>query len=176
MSGITGIPASPLPVLRAESAKKNEEGAAPSLSSEDQRRLNAATADFESMFIQQLFKSMRKTIPEDASGGLFAKSQGEKIFSEMLDGEYAKNFSHGRSGLGLKEAIFKQTVANQLAQGGKPQNALNQLREGENSLNALTQSPIGKRGGTFGDEASHSSTAPILNRSDLKGSAIDTDS
>ncbi|MEO5331034.1 MAG: rod-binding protein [Magnetococcus sp. YQC-5] len=147
MSDMTSIPAAAL--TQATAAKKTN--AKLNISPADQRRLNEATADFEAMFIQQLFKSMRQTVPEDPHGGLFAKSQGEKIFAEMLDAEYAKNMSRGHSGLGLKEAIFKQTVSRQLAQGVQAQDAVNLLRGSENSLNALQQSPIGKKGMARGE-------------------------
>ncbi|MBF0627911.1 MAG: rod-binding protein [Magnetococcales bacterium] len=129
----------PVPVPQAKTA-------APAISREDQRRLNDATSDFEAMFIQQLFKSMRQTVPEDPHGGLFAKSQGEKIFREMLDAEHAKNFSRGNSGLGLKEAIFKQAVSRQMAQLPDLQAAANRAKGAENSLNAVAHSPIGMAG------------------------------
>ncbi|MBF0128003.1 MAG: rod-binding protein [Magnetococcales bacterium] len=152
MSSIPVIPPAP-PLKRADLP--------PAISPADQKRLNDATADFESMFIQQLFKSMRHTIPQDPNGGLFAKGQGEKIFEEMLDGEYARNFSRGRSGLGLKEAIFKQTVSRHLSQGLDPKNALDRLQEGENSLNALAQSPIGKEmGAGYGSPESLAKSPP----------------
>ncbi|MEO5344814.1 MAG: rod-binding protein [Magnetococcus sp. YQC-9] len=132
----------PLPPLPAPVAKP----AVPSISKADQKRLNDATADFEAMFIQQLFKSMRRTVPEDPNGRLFAKSNGEKIFEEMLDSEYSKNLSRGNSGLGLKEAIFKQAVARQIGQVTEAQTALDRSKKSENSLNAVAQSPIGKGG------------------------------
>ncbi|MBF0212308.1 MAG: rod-binding protein [Magnetococcales bacterium] len=138
---MSNIPAS-LPPVPTPAAKP----ATPSISREDQRRLNDATSDFEGMFIQQLFKSMRRTVPEDPKGGLFAKSHGEKMFQELLDGEYSKNLSRGNSGLGLKEAIFKQAVSNQLAQGVDAKAAANRIQGAENSLNAVAQSPIGKAG------------------------------
>ncbi|MBF0339566.1 MAG: rod-binding protein [Magnetococcales bacterium] len=134
---VASLPPAPIPQIQP---------ATPAISREDQRRLNDATADFEAMFIQQLFKSMRRTVPEDPKGGLFAKGQGEKIFAEMLDGEYSKNFSRGRSGLGLKEAIFKQTVSTQLARGAANPSAVNRAYGAGNPLNAAAQSPIGKEG------------------------------
>ncbi|MBF0192313.1 MAG: rod-binding protein [Magnetococcales bacterium] len=117
-----------------------------SISQDDQRRLNNATADFEAMFIQQMFKAMRKSVPDDPKGGLFSKGNGGKMFEEMLDGEYAKNFSRSGSGLGLKEAIFKQTVSKQIAHGVDAQSVVNHAQKAENSLNAAAHSPIGKAG------------------------------
>ncbi|MBF0294369.1 MAG: rod-binding protein [Magnetococcales bacterium] len=137
MTSITPLPPAPEPLKKAD--------APPAISPSDLRRLNDATADFEALFLQQLFKSMRNTVPTDPNGGLFAKGPGEKLFQEMLDGEYAKNFSRGRNGLGLKEAIFKQTVARQLAvQGVDVKKAVNRLYGSENPSNVIPQSPIGK--------------------------------
>lgn len=138
---------SSLPPLPTTQAKK----AAPTLSKEEQRRLNDATSDFEAMFMQQLFKQMRRTVPEDPNGRMFAKSEGEKIFTEMLDSERAKGFSRGRTGLGLKEQIFKQAVGQQLAQANEMQDAANRAKKSENSLNAVTRSPIGMAGSQQGE-------------------------
>ncbi|NGZ06542.1 MAG: hypothetical protein G8237_09310 [Magnetococcales bacterium] len=135
--GLGSLPPQPAPLAKP---------AMPSLSREDQRRLNEATSDFEAMFIQQLFKSMRRAVPEAQSGTLFAKNEGEKLFREMLDTEYAKNFSRGRSGLGLKEAIFKQAVTRSMAQAADVPADVNRVKRAENSLNAVTQSPIGMAG------------------------------
>ncbi|MBF0109830.1 MAG: rod-binding protein [Magnetococcales bacterium] len=82
------------------------------LSPRDEQRLRAAAADFESLFIKQMLSSMRKTIPKDETGeGLIRESQGEKIFRDMLDGEYANMMSQrsGR-GMGLGEMMFQQLI------------------------------------------------------------------
>lgn len=77
---------------------------------QERKRLEGATADFEAMFIKQLLTAMRKTIPKGEEGGLFKESQGEKIFRDLLDGEYAKVMSRGGQGIGLKEAMLKQLL------------------------------------------------------------------
>ncbi|MBF0369501.1 MAG: rod-binding protein [Magnetococcales bacterium] len=82
-----------------------------SLSESDTKRLREATADFEALFVRQLFSAMRKAVPEGEEG-LFAKSNGEKIFREMLDGEYANIISRRPNGLGMKESIFKEMTRN----------------------------------------------------------------
>lgn len=93
------------------------------LSPRDEQRLRAAAADFESLFIKQMLSSMRKTIPKDETGeGLIRESQGEKIFRDMLDGEYANMMSQrsGR-GMGLGEMMFQQLIKRyqlQAAQSG----------------------------------------------------------
>lgn len=60
--------------------------------------------EFESIFTSMMMKSMRKTVFD---GGLLQKSIGEKIYTDMLDGEYAKIVSNNAS-LGLAEQIVKQ--------------------------------------------------------------------
>lgn len=72
--------------------------------SEDEKRLMETCRDFEAIFLGELLKSMRKTIPQ---GGLLAKSFGQDVFQSMLDTEYAKIMAQSRS-TGLAEILFQQ--------------------------------------------------------------------
>ncbi len=67
--------------------------------------LKVACKEFESYFIQTIMKEMRKTIPED--DGFIKKSQGEKIFTDLLDQEYAK-MSADQGSFGLANTLYKQ--------------------------------------------------------------------
>ncbi|WP_058486002.1 rod-binding protein [Defluviitalea phaphyphila] len=78
--------------------------------------LKNACKEFESYFIHQLFKEMRKTIQ---SGGLIQKSRAEEIFQDMLDEEYSKNATKGQ-GIGLSDMLYKQ-----LSQYTKTENTTN---------------------------------------------------
>ena len=81
----------------------------PSVHTAKDRELYDACADFESLLVSQLFTSMRESIPED---GLLPSSQGEHIFQQMLDGEYAKQIS--RTGtLGLATMLYRQLARQQ---------------------------------------------------------------
>lgn len=71
---------------------------------EDKEKLKNACQEFEGYFLQQLFKEMRKTIPDS---GLLEKSTGRDIYEDWLYEEYAKNISKGR-GFGLAEMLYKQ--------------------------------------------------------------------
>jgi flagellar protein FlgJ len=71
---------------------------------DDDAKLMEACQQFESIFIHQMISQMRATIPE---GGLFEKSQGEKIFQDMLDHEYAQNISKA-GGIGLAKILYDQ--------------------------------------------------------------------
>jgi soluble lytic murein transglycosylase-like protein len=63
-----------------------------------------AAREFESIFTSYMLKSMRSTIPENE---FMPMSLGENIYTEMLDGEYAKMMSSSGN-LGLAGMILKQ--------------------------------------------------------------------
>ena len=73
-------------------------------SQSDSKSLKKSSQDFEAIFLQSLFKSMRKTIPE---GGLFKKDNASAMYQDMLDQEIAKNISQKQS-VGLAEQISRQ--------------------------------------------------------------------
>ena len=59
---------------------------------------------FESMFVNEMFKAMRKTVSGE---GLTEASPGRKIFTSMLDQEYADSAGETNS-LGLADIIYRQ--------------------------------------------------------------------
>lgn len=69
--------------------------------------------EFESMFLNQIMKSMRSTISE---GGLTEESKGREIFTEMLDTEYSKMAS-GQGPGSLSEFIYRQMSQNDVEGG-----------------------------------------------------------
>ena len=74
----------------------------------DDAKLRQVANDFEAIFIQQMMKTMRKTLLES---DFIKKSEGEKLFRSMLDEQYA--ILSAKSGrLGLGEMIFQQLRSN----------------------------------------------------------------
>ena len=71
-------------------------------------KLKRACQLFESMFLNELFKEMRKTIPK---GGLFKDNNSDRIYKSMLDQEYATEMARA-GGIGLGEMLFKQLSVN----------------------------------------------------------------
>jgi len=69
-------------------------------------RLRKAAAEVEGVFMQQLFKAMRATVP---AGGLFDGGTGEDMFTGMLD-EHVANVAAARQKHGLGEALYRQLV------------------------------------------------------------------
>lgn len=81
-----------------------EEALKKAAESGDDTKLKEACQEFESVFLNMMLSTMRKTIPE---GGLVEKSQGTKTFESMLDEEYAKSLSKA-GGIGLADVLAKQ--------------------------------------------------------------------
>ncbi len=71
----------------------------------DEASLKKSCQDFEAIFMQSMFKAMRKTVPE---GELIKKSSAEKMYEEMLDMEIATEISKKQS-MGLADQIFQHT-------------------------------------------------------------------
>jgi flagellar protein FlgJ len=74
--------------------------------SSSQKALREAAQEFESLFIQQLFKEMRKSVSDS---DLFGDRDAEKTFQSMLDEEMSIKLSKG-GGIGLSDVIYKQLV------------------------------------------------------------------
>lgn len=74
----------------------------------DKAALKKSCEDFEAIFVQSLFKAMRKTVPESK---LFAKGTATETFQEMLDQEVASKISKKQS-VGLAEQMYRQMEKN----------------------------------------------------------------
>jgi peptidoglycan hydrolase FlgJ len=66
--------------------------------------MRKAAKDLEGLFVQQLFKSMRETVPTD--GGLTARTQGEDLFTGLMDESVAAD-TGTRWHRGLSDAIYR---------------------------------------------------------------------
>ena len=67
-------------------------------------RLKQACADFESIFIYYMFKSMRKSLPQN---GLLDNTQEQKFYQSMADQAISENIARGR-GMGLGKLLYNQ--------------------------------------------------------------------
>lgn len=82
-------------------------------------RIRKVAKEFESIFTSMMLRAMRKTTGENP---LLPMGFGEKIYTEMLDDEYAKMIGNHAS-LGLSDLIVKE-----LERHENPGNSLEQLR------------------------------------------------
>jgi flagellar protein FlgJ len=71
----------------------------------DDARLRRAARQLEGVFVEQLFKAMRETVPTE--NGILSGGAGEEIFTSLLDqhvaGEAASQWERG-----LGDALYRQ--------------------------------------------------------------------
>ncbi|MDI6703789.1 MAG: rod-binding protein [bacterium] len=68
------------------------------------RQLMDLCYDMEGIFVYQMLKAMRDTVPKD---NLLYGGHAEEIFQEMLDHEYAKQMSRNAN-FGLASELYNQ--------------------------------------------------------------------
>jgi|WetSurMetagenome_2_1015567.scaffolds.fasta_scaffold165690_2 peptidoglycan hydrolase FlgJ len=70
-------------------------------------QLKQACREFESIFVEQLLRSMKATVPQ---GGFINKSSATKMFEEMLDQQFARETAVSGQ-LGIAETLYRQMAA-----------------------------------------------------------------
>lgn len=70
----------------------------------DLAKLRQACNEFEAIYINEMLKTARQTIPED---GLFEKNSATNIYEEMQDMEQARSMSQ-HSSIGIADAMYKK--------------------------------------------------------------------
>lgn len=71
----------------------------------DEAEIKKACLEFETYFLQVMFREMRKT--SFSGEGIFSKSNTEEIFQDMLDEEISRNSARA-GGIGLADMMYKQ--------------------------------------------------------------------
>lgn len=72
----------------------------------DPEKLKAVAQQFEAIFIQQMFKDMRNTIPE---GGLVERGNADEVYTQLQDAEAAKIMAE-QGGIGLADLMLQQLL------------------------------------------------------------------
>ena len=67
--------------------------------------LRKAAHELEAVFLSQLFKAMRATVPTEE--GFLGSSESEEIFSEMLDEMFSQFAARQLKG-GIGDALYRQ--------------------------------------------------------------------
>ena len=81
--------------------------AANQAASADEQRLRAVAKQLEGVFVQELFKAMRETVPKD---GFTDGGAGEDIFTGLMDEKFATHVpEHWDRGIG--ESLYRQLRA-----------------------------------------------------------------
>ena len=71
----------------------------------EEQKLRKACADFESLFVYQLFQTMRKTVP---AGNPAMQSFCKDTYIMMFDQKVAEEMSKKGEGMGLQTILFNQ--------------------------------------------------------------------
>ena len=66
--------------------------------------LRKSCREFEAIYINEMYKTMRKTVPDS---GLFEKDMANTLYQEMLDMEMAQQTAAG-DGMGIGKAMYEQ--------------------------------------------------------------------
>ncbi|NLX19585.1 MAG: hypothetical protein GXY53_09960 [Desulfobulbus sp.] len=74
----------------------------------DRETLKKSCQDFEAIFIQSLFKAMRKTVPGNS---LFSRNSTTAMFEEMIHQELAATMARTQS-IGLAGQMYRQMEKN----------------------------------------------------------------
>ncbi len=96
------IKVDPRTVISAPTNKQDELAAVKK--HKDLESLRESTREFEALYVMEMYKSMRKTIPEN---GLFPQNTSSKMFQEMMDMELARDTAKG-DGMGIGLAMYNQ--------------------------------------------------------------------
>jgi peptidoglycan hydrolase FlgJ len=79
-------------------------------------RLKKAAHDLEGVFVNELFKVMRGTVPQE---GILSQGQGQDLFQGLFDSRIADLYA-GRSHGGLGDALYRQLSRRLPDEGGRP--------------------------------------------------------
>jgi peptidoglycan hydrolase FlgJ len=90
---------SPVRTVSSAAAKSAAEPTA------DEKKLRKAAADLEGLFVAQMYKAMRDTVPKDE--GIVSGGSGEEIFTGLMDEHLAAETPSHWSG-GIAEALYRQ--------------------------------------------------------------------
>ena len=99
-----------VPPLSALGSRRSAEATAvagsrePRAESGEALRLRGVARDLEGVFVEQLFKAMRETVPE---GGVIDGGSGEEMFTGMLDQRLSALTPERWEG-GLGNAVYRQ--------------------------------------------------------------------
>lgn len=93
------------PLVRNVSAPAAATTPATAEPTDDEKKLRKAANDLQGLFVSQLFKAMRDTVPKDE--GIVSGGSGEEIFTGLMD-EHLAAETPSHWGGGVSEALYRQ--------------------------------------------------------------------
>ncbi len=79
-------------------------GAGTATETRERDRLKGAVRQLEAVFVQQMFKAMRESVPDEGQSG----GSAEQIFTGMLDEKLSESVPAAWNGGGLESAMMRQ--------------------------------------------------------------------
>jgi flagellar protein FlgJ len=79
--------------------------AVPRLDADTDRKLRETAKQLEGLFVQQMFKAMRDTVPQE--DGIVSANAGEDMFTGLMDQHLAAETPSQWAG-GLAESVYRQ--------------------------------------------------------------------
>lgn len=93
------------------SAKKLEDSLQSDYSQATSEELMDVCKEFEAYFVEQIFKEMRKTIPQSEDTSSYTSTMKE-YYEDSLYQEYAKAITDQGDGIGLAKTLYEQMKRN----------------------------------------------------------------
>lgn len=95
-------------ISSASPALETNAPAKPQASAKERAKIGQLAEEFESMFLEIVFKTMRASVEKS---GFMDGGNAEEIYRSMLDTEYAKSMAAQRQ-TGLADSLERQLLAN----------------------------------------------------------------
>lgn len=92
---------------QADEIKSSRAEGAEKLSPAEVKKMESAAAQFEGILLQQLFKTMWSTVPQN---GMLSNSKEEKFYRDMLNEFLADEVSSTQS-IGVKDVVLRELRA-----------------------------------------------------------------
>lgn len=93
----------------------------------DEKELREACRQFESIFLNMMFKAMKATIPKS---GLLEDDMGRETFEEMLNEKLTDEASKA-GGVGLRDVMFKQLSMQMKTAASKETKGMDDIKKQE---------------------------------------------
>lgn len=90
--------------VEAKSRVKDKSDAQAIKEAKEDAKLRKACEGFESMFMNMMYKEMRKTVPKS---GFWGNSNAEDLWQDMMDSEMVDQMAKS-GGIGLADMLYKQ--------------------------------------------------------------------
>jgi flagellar protein FlgJ len=82
----------------------------------DREKLKKACTEFEALFVQEMLKFMRQTVPKSGLGG---PGGGKEVYQSLMDQELSKSLAK-KGGLRIGEMVYRQMLQEEGEKASSP--------------------------------------------------------